>query len=1212
MASSSSTLWKYDVFLSFRGEDTRKNIVGHLHKELVNRGIVTFKDDKRLEMGDSISQELSRAIQESRIALVVLSKNYATSRWCLNELLMIMDLHLRKKMKVVPIFYGVDPSHVRHQTGSFTLDKYQASETANKVTNWRVALTQIASIAGKDSAACEDEASMIEEIGEDISNQLLIMQPVDFSNIIGMNIHMEGLNPLLSMESESDVRMIGIWGMGGIGKTTIAKCLFDRLSRTFPARCFLENVSKIYRERGVSYLMERFLSTTLGLYENKKKKQKLSTGAELGPHEVKARLRHRKVFLVLDNVDDMKQMHALAQDTSWFGPGSRVIITTRDKGLLNSYGVTTVYDVKCLDTDDSRKIFNQLAFEGGLPPCDYYDKLSIRASRIAEGLPSALEAYGLFFRRMLSLKEWEDALCRFERTPHTNVADVLKISYDSLEEADKRVLLHVACLFTGEPLQRAINFLNDDELQGRLALRILADKSLIEITEGGCIKMHYLVQQTAREIECQESMWRSRGKRVLWDPTEIYEMLRLNRYDESVGCMSLHMCKMPDELYLDGHENKNYNNLKFLKVYRHMDHIEPMLHFKNDNTELLSSRLLRLLHWDAFPLTAFPDGLDASSLFEVILRHSNLTSLWKSMKLLQLRRLDLTGSRYLEQLPDLSMAVNLEELITQGCKRLKRIPESICYRKRLRKLDVSFCDELNSYHITIRELNGRHHQQIVLYFSRFNRRSYSIAKLSIANLSIGGTIQIEMLSLEGNVDHLCFSTDKQATSDWTKRDELGLNSFKSFIRRWSEDMAMSEFHVHGPVKKAEQIFRPTFHGFSSLDIIRFNYKSDGASFLCYSLSMFPCLKELNLINLNIKVIPDDICTLQSLEKLDWSGNDFETLPETMKQLQRLKYVSLCNCFRLKALPELVQVETIKLSGCMNLLLEMSHTEQDCRRFQWLELWLDGCKNIQSISNHLRYFVSLSYLDLSSHEFETLPSSIKDLSSLGTLCLNKCKKLKSIQGVPLSLKYLYAHGCESLETVSLPLNHSIKHLDLSHCFCLKQNEHLVTQFLKDGHGEEESPRFACFPTTKVPSYFDVTETGKSITVQILPSPKVLGFDACVMLTCGRLFRMQFSPFSYSWSWEVDSIFQLELKQDLFHSHESSFNSVKSDHLFIFRGSKTLGEEIENFSLISDLKISDEFKFPPAEIKSCGVRLVLEAGQTDKINLEKMMTSQLSFS
>ncbi|CAH8331420.1 unnamed protein product [Eruca vesicaria subsp. sativa] len=1072
---------------------------------------------------------------------------------------------------------------------------------ANKVSSWREALTRIASIAGKDSAACENEALMIEEIVEGISNQLFVMQPVDFSDLVGMDYHMERLKPLLRIESEDEVRMIGIWGMGGIGKTTIARSLFNRFSRVFPARCFLENVSKIYRKRGVSYLRGKFLSTTLCLSEN--------SSVELGHQEIKARFWNRKVFVVLDNVDDIKQVHALAKDSGWFGPGSRIIITTRDKGLLNACGVRNLYEVKCLDIDASLKIFNQLAFEGRYPPSDVYEKLSIRASWLAQGLPAAIEAYGLFFRRLTSVKEWDDALCRFIRAPDKNVLEILKTSYNALEEADKIVFLHVACLFNGELLRRATTLLDDGELQGCLGVKILAEKSLIEITAGGYIKLHSLVDQTAKAIVYQESAQRPGKRRVLWDPYEIYKVLERKATKEPTECMGLHMCDFDSGLHLGEYPKYHHDTLKFLKVYKHLDHIKTKLQCSSDDTYLLSSRL-RLLHWDAFPLTTFPCRFSPLYLVAVSLHRSNLTSFWKqSVEIPNLRRLDVSGSENLEQLPDLSMAGNLEELITQGCKRLKRIPESITNLTRLTTLDVSYCDELNSYHITIRELTGQC-RQIALYFS-----GEEVKTEYIKNLAIGGNIHIQMLSLDGNADHICFSTEEP--------DELAKEKQEaSHDKQLFHGLGLPMSEVHGDewmMQGAHDHVLPKFHGFNSIDIIRFNYNSDGASFLCYSLSMFPCLKELNLINLNIEVIPDDICSLQCLEKLDWSGSDFETLPETMKQLPRLKYISLCNCRRLKALPELVQLETVKLSGCMNLqsLFKLSHAEQDWGRWRLRELWVDDCNNIQSISDQLGRFTKLSYVDLSSNDFETLPSSIRDLSSLRTLCLNKCKKLKSIDGFPLCLKYLYAHGCESLETISFPLNHSVKHLDLSHCFCLKQEEHLITQFLMEGQNEEDSPRFACFPGTEVPSYFDKIGTGESYTTGLpWPRPKLIGFDGCIVIACERGFRIQFSPLSYDYDWNYERYFHLYLQPDLFHCRDSSLLSTEeekggeSDHLVIIRGIKNISNLINKFGIQSDLQLSKEVKSPSAEIKACGFSLIWEDDVRDKIKKEQNKTSGFS--
>ncbi|KAG5601693.1 hypothetical protein H5410_033063 [Solanum commersonii] len=105
--------WKYDAFLSFRGDDTRNNFVAHLYKCLQDIGINVFKDDVKLERGKFISTELLKAIEESRTAIIIFSEDYASSSWCLEELTMIMECVDKKEQKAYPVFYSVEPSDIR-------------------------------------------------------------------------------------------------------------------------------------------------------------------------------------------------------------------------------------------------------------------------------------------------------------------------------------------------------------------------------------------------------------------------------------------------------------------------------------------------------------------------------------------------------------------------------------------------------------------------------------------------------------------------------------------------------------------------------------------------------------------------------------------------------------------------------------------------------------------------------------------------------------------------------------------------------------------------------------------------------------------------------------------------------------------------------------------------------------------------------------------
>jgi hypothetical protein len=153
-SSSSHPSWTYDVFLSFRGEDTRKNFTDHLYFALRDAGINTFRDDNELRIGEDLASELLSAIQGSKISVIVFSRNYAESRWCLEELVKIMECRRTVRQLVLPIFYDVEPSDVRHQMGSFAQAFLKHEERylldIDKVIKWRRALIEAANLSGWD------------------------------------------------------------------------------------------------------------------------------------------------------------------------------------------------------------------------------------------------------------------------------------------------------------------------------------------------------------------------------------------------------------------------------------------------------------------------------------------------------------------------------------------------------------------------------------------------------------------------------------------------------------------------------------------------------------------------------------------------------------------------------------------------------------------------------------------------------------------------------------------------------------------------------------------------------------------------------------------------------------------------------------------------------------------------------------------------------
>ena len=147
-SSSSPIHWKYDVFLSFRGEDTRNKFTDHLYFALKQKGIIVFRDDERLERGKYISEELLRAIEDSQFAVVILSTNYAFSRWCLIELAKMVKCRNQTKLTILPVFYNVNPSDVRNQMGILAKHERDPRIKIEYLQAWKAALKEVGNISG--------------------------------------------------------------------------------------------------------------------------------------------------------------------------------------------------------------------------------------------------------------------------------------------------------------------------------------------------------------------------------------------------------------------------------------------------------------------------------------------------------------------------------------------------------------------------------------------------------------------------------------------------------------------------------------------------------------------------------------------------------------------------------------------------------------------------------------------------------------------------------------------------------------------------------------------------------------------------------------------------------------------------------------------------------------------------------------------------------
>ncbi|XP_042959071.1 disease resistance protein Roq1-like isoform X16 [Carya illinoinensis] len=679
LPSSSTARWKHDVFLSFCGEDTRRSFTDHLYSYLKGKGILVFRDDESLERGTYISQELMQAIQESRYAIVIFSKNYAFSKWCLRELAEIVEWEEKKNLTIIPIFYHVDPSHVRKQRGTFA-EAFAAHEKDPMVdieesNTWRNAFTKVGYIKGEHINGDRYESTIIQQISEMILYNYTMPNILIHENqkIVGIDSRVGEILTLLHMES-NDVRFLGIHGMGGVGKTTLAEIIYYRFYCQFKGSGFISCT----RERSTTApdlaslqkkLLSKIMQQEIHVWDHRDGLMLMST-----------RLRNKKVLIILDDVDCEKQLTALAGDHNWFGPGSRVIMTCRDSHLLERNKVNR-YKVEPLHTTDALELFSLSAFDETHPPEDYKD-LSMDFVNYAGGLPLALKVLGCFlFGRTIDF--WKGARDNLKANPKPEIFDILKISFDGLEEPQKILFLDLACFS-----DRWIDF---KKIYSADVIQVLIDKSLVskdDVYFKERLTMHDLLKEMGRQIVRRECRQEPGRRSRLFHREDVVHVLNNDTGTDAIEGMALSCDSILGTNRTDITNAEAFSKMINLRLL----YICAFGYIKGSGNplEYMPSDKLQFLKWYGYPLKSWPRSFQPKNLIVLNMSDSCIEQLWTgSLVLPNLKELDLSSCVNLIEIPDLSGAPNLEIIKFVYCRSLCKVHPSIKVLKQLQESRMS-------------------------------------------------------------------------------------------------------------------------------------------------------------------------------------------------------------------------------------------------------------------------------------------------------------------------------------------------------------------------------------------------------------------------------------------------------------------------------------------------------------------------------------------
>ncbi|GLJ38999.1 hypothetical protein SUGI_0794960 [Cryptomeria japonica] len=477
MIKSSLSSKQYDVFINHRGPDIKTTLAQQLYDFLQQAGIRAYLDLQETELGDYFPCAIKNAISSAVVHIAILSPRYAESAWCLAEL----SLMFQTKARIIPLFYHVQPSDFRYikngVADAFSKHEEKSRYPDNDIQRWKECLQNVSWLKGYELNGQNDHSKLCKDIlsavVKDKQKKKVPFQVAKYA--VGLDELVKDFHSHCQRNGQMRDKIIGIFGMGGSGKTTLAKDLFNRKHSEFSGSTILFDVRENDIKGTLTSLQSKLLNDLFP------RNHPSFSSIQEGIPVIKDNLEkspESKFLVVLDDVDHQKQLDALLP-IDVLNSNSSVIVTTRDERLLIKAGVIVRYKMKEMNPEHSRELFCWHAFHRQSCRSGFADLVNGFVEACG-GLPLALQVIGghVFGG---DKAYWKLQLDFVKGRIPKDIKDTLKISCDALEEDEKQIFMDIACFFRGEDVSRAISIWKASGWRAEHALQTLKDKCLVEV-----------------------------------------------------------------------------------------------------------------------------------------------------------------------------------------------------------------------------------------------------------------------------------------------------------------------------------------------------------------------------------------------------------------------------------------------------------------------------------------------------------------------------------------------------------------------------------------------------------------------------------------------------------------------------------------------------------------------------------------------------------